>query len=66
MRRSVLAGSLSALLLFLLPVAAGPQSAAAAVPDYPAKDAGYHSYPEMVRHIRQVAAAMDATCGQPR
>jgi carboxypeptidase T len=24
--------------------------------DYPARDAGYHSYPEMVRHIKQVAA----------
>jgi murein tripeptide amidase MpaA len=24
--------------------------------DYPARDAGYHSYPEMVRHIKAVAA----------
>lgn len=35
--------------------------ASAAVPvtaaDYPARDSGYHSYPEMVQHIRKVAAA---------
>jgi murein tripeptide amidase MpaA len=29
---------------------------AADAADYPAKDAGYHAYPEMVRHIKDVAA----------
>lgn len=37
----------------LLRAASGPPVDA---PDYPAKDARYHSYPEMVRHIKHVAA----------
>jgi murein tripeptide amidase MpaA len=32
-------------------------TAARAATDYPPRDAGYHSYPEMVEHIRQVAEA---------
>jgi carboxypeptidase T len=43
------------LLLVCLALLAGSDASAAA-PDYPARDAGYHSYPDMVRHIKQVAA----------
>lgn len=43
------------LLLAISLAAALPSPAPAA--DYPARDAGYHSYPEMVRHIKQVAAS---------
>lgn len=45
----------TALLATLLLLAVEPSTAGAA--DYPARDAGYHSYPEMVRHIREVEAA---------
>ena len=49
--RATLAVLLSALLL------AGSSLPAAGAADYPRKDARYHSYPEMVRHIKQVAAS---------
>ena len=39
--------ALSLLLVVVLPAAGA---------SYPAKDSGYHSYPEMVSHIRKVAA----------
>jgi murein tripeptide amidase MpaA len=41
--------------LALVLVASMPSTTGAA--DYPPKDARYHSYPEMVRHIKEVAAA---------
>ena len=43
--------------LLLAALLATTATAAGAATDYPARDAGYHSYPEMVEHIRQVAAA---------
>ena len=45
--RSALTIALALLLSVVLPVAGA---------SYPAKDSGYHSYPEMVSHIKQVAA----------
>ena len=43
--------------LLLATLLATTATAARAATDYPERDAGYHSYPEMVEHIRQVAAA---------
>jgi carboxypeptidase T len=43
--------------LLLATLLATTATAVSAATDYPARDAGYHSYPEMVEHIRQVAAA---------
>ena len=43
--------------LLLATVLATTATAARAATDYPERDAGYHSYPEMVEHIRQVATA---------
>jgi carboxypeptidase T len=64
-RRSGVGGIvLSALLIVLAAVpaggiAAGPSTAAQASrePNFPPRDARYHNYPEMVAHIRDVAAA---------
>ena len=43
--------------LLLATLLATTTTAAGVATDYPERDAGYHSYPEMVEHIRQVAAA---------
>jgi len=57
MRHPRLATSFALLLTFLSLALPAPLPVVARAPDYPAPDARYHSYPEMVRHIRQVAAA---------
>lgn len=46
----------SALLTVLVLALLGPSTLPASAADYPARDARYHSYPEMVSHIKQVAA----------
>jgi carboxypeptidase T len=43
--------------LLLATLLATTATAAVGATDYPERDAGYHSYPEMVEHIRRVAAA---------
>jgi hypothetical protein len=43
--------------LLLTTLAASLPTTASAGTDYPARDAGYHSYPEMVEHIERIAAA---------
>ena len=46
----------TALTIALALVMAGLAAVPGAAADYPAKDSDYHSYPEMVSHIKQVAA----------
>jgi carboxypeptidase T len=51
---SALRTAVATLLLTTLAAGLARQTAAT---DYPTRDSGYHSYPEMVEHIREVAAA---------
>lgn len=51
--RLLIAGLAAATVLVVSALGTAPAIAA----DYPAKDSRYHSYPEMVRHIEDVAAA---------
>ncbi len=54
MRQSMRAPSIGiGLLALLIAQAAGPATAAAAAPDFPASMSGYHNYPEMVAEIQQ-------------